>query len=128
ARRSSDLAELDVLVAANDVREVRELHGALVTLGRERGQRLLDQRAVLANQLALHATDLGLSERIECRAAQPSHGDQGPKGGVEPALAELQLVLETHRAQQRRVELVMDLDAARILVGPPGGQGAPPMQ
>src|SRR5437773_11032421 len=82
----------------------------------------------LANQLALDATDLGRSERIECRAAQPSHGDQGPKGGVEPALADLQLVLETQGAQQRRVELVMGLDGAGALVGEPGGQVVPQVE
>src|SRR5262249_32836434 len=111
------VAELDVLVAADDVGQVRQLHGALVALGRERGQRLLDEGAVLADELTLDATDLGRAERIERGAAQAPQSDQRPERGIEPALAELQLVLEPHGAQQGRVELVVDLDAGGILVG-----------
>src|SRR5258706_11978356 len=96
-----DVAQLDVLVAANAVRQPRGLDRALVGVAREPAQRPLDQRAVLAGQRPLDAADLGAAEWIEGGAAQPLHAPQGPEGAVEPG-AELQLAREPERAGHRR--------------------------
>ena len=66
----------------------------------------VDDLAVLGDQGALGAADLGAAERVEPGAAYPSHGDQGGEGRAEPR-AEADLVLQAQRAEDRRVQAVL---------------------
>src|SRR5207245_493103 len=109
-----DVAELDLLVAADQIRQTRELHRALVAFGRETDQHLLDERAILAGQLALDPSHGGEAKGIES-AAQSLHPGEHAEHGSEP-WAELELVLEAERSEQRRVEVIGELDAAGKLV------------
>src|SRR5204863_2728922 len=59
------VAELDVLVAADDVGQPRDLGDGTVRRGIEVHERVLDHGLVLADQLALHAPDLGVAEQVE---------------------------------------------------------------
>src|SRR5512138_3776826 len=70
-----DAAQLDLLVAANHVRQLRELYGALVGGRPEVVQGLLDQAAVFADQRALDAPHMGVAEDVQGRAAQPPQRD-----------------------------------------------------
>src|SRR5262249_13338939 len=111
-----DVAELDLLVAANQVRQARDLDHPLVALRRQTDERLLDESAVLARELALDPSDCRKAEGVEWRAAQPLHPSEHAEDRREPR-AELELLLEPERPEQRRVEVVGELDAAREFVG-----------
>ena len=113
SRKRSTFRSLIVLVAADQVRQARELHGALVALGREAAQRALDQAAVLADERALDPAHLRVAERIERGAAQTPHRDQQPEHPLEPR-AERELPLHAERPQERRMELVAHLGLAQL--------------
>src|SRR5436190_8586392 len=113
---AGDVAQLDVLVTAHDVGQPRQAHRPLVARRREVAQRAVDEGAVLARQRALHTTHRGAAEGIEGGAAQALHPGERAEGAVEPS-PELQLALEAERAEQRWVQVVLDLHAARILLG-----------
>src|SRR5207253_455344 len=105
-----DVTELDLLVAADQIGQTRELHGALVAFGRETDQRLLDERAILAGQLPLDPSHRGEAEGIERRAAQHLHPGEHAEDRSEPG-AELELLLEAEGSEQRRVEVIGELRA-----------------
>src|SRR5215831_9358512 len=109
-----DACELDVLVAANEVREGGELDRALVAGLVETRQRSLDQGAILADQRSLDTADLRVAERIESAAAEPAERDQRAERGLDPP-ADGDLPLEAEGAQDRRMEQVAERHAVRIL-------------
>src|SRR3954467_10730710 len=109
-----DVAQLDVLVAAHDVGQLGELQRDLGPV-----QRAADELAVLADQRALDAADLGQPEDVERRPAQPAHRAQRPEGGHEPA-PELELALHPEGPQQRRMQHELDLRALAELGADPG--------
>src|SRR5690242_4365273 len=98
-----DVAQLDVLVAADHVRQTRDLRDGAVGRRVEVDERVVDQALVLADQLALDTPHLGEAERVERLAAQPLHRPQHPEAGAHQPRWDAQLALEAHRAQERRV-------------------------
>ena len=86
-----------------------------MAFGRQTDQRLLDERAILAGQLTLDPSHGGEAKGIERSAAQPLHPGEHAEHRSEPG-AELELVLEAERSEQRRVEVIGELDAAGELV------------
>ena len=76
----------------------------------------VDQLAVLGQQLALDATDLGVAEDVQPGAAQPLHAGQRLHRGHRLG-AERDLLLHPHRAQDRRVQLDVRDGALAPIVG-----------
>src|SRR5258705_5516668 len=97
-----DVAELDLLVASDHIGQPGKLHRPLVALRRETDQRLFDEGPILADQLPLDPAHRSEPEGIERRAAQHLHAGQHTEDRAEPR-AELELLLETERAEHRRV-------------------------
>src|SRR5216110_3226574 len=79
-----DVPELDVLVAADDVGQRGERDGLVIRGRRQVVQRLLDERAVLADELALDPADLRTPEDVEGAAAQTAHRVEQLERAVEP--------------------------------------------
>ena len=64
------MALLDVAVAADLLRDLRDLDRETVVLGRQPGQQLLDRSLVVGDQAALGAPLGAVAERVEPAAAQ----------------------------------------------------------
>src|SRR5262249_58191973 len=105
----------DLFVAADQVRQRRELHRAGVRRRVQPDERLLDESAVLADQRALDTPYLGPAEWIERGSAHATHGVQRAEDAVEPPAA-LHLALPAQRAQQRRMPVVVGRGPLRVLV------------
>ena len=118
------VAELDALVAADQVGQAREPHGRLVGLGRERGERLLDERPVLGDERPLQPPHPRVAEGIERGAAQAAQADEEAKERLDPP-PHRDLSPEAHRAQSRRLEVVAEPGGLRVLVlNPPPDRGS----
>src|SRR6266508_6505154 len=100
----SHVVELDVFIAANDVRQIAEGDRRVVGGGRERAERPLDEPAVLADERALLAPHPGIAEDVERRAAQSLHRAERLESRPEPG-AQPDLLLEPERAQEWRVQV-----------------------
>src|SRR4051794_18050081 len=82
---TSHVPQLYGFVAAHQIRQLRDLRGGLVARRRERLQRAQHEHAVFVDQRALHLANLGRSEKVETRAAQPAKRAQEEKHGARPA-------------------------------------------
>src|SRR5215213_469292 len=102
------VTELDLLVATDHVGQLEQLQRGGVTLRRQLGEHLGHHLLVLVDQLALDPAHARVAERVELGPTQAAHPVEALERRDEPA-AELELALQPHRPQQRRVEVEGDL-------------------
>ena len=91
--------ELHVFVAADRIRELRELPSSVVALGREGDELLLDDGSILVDELALDATHLRVTKDVEWGAAQKL--ELGERAQYRPKIYSRSEVLETRESKSR---------------------------
>jgi hypothetical protein len=64
-----DVSQLDVLIAADQIRQLEQLDGGVMGLRGEQRERVADELLVLVDQLTLDPPHLRATERIELRSA-----------------------------------------------------------
>src|SRR5689334_5141043 len=118
--RRPEVAVLDVPVAADLLRDARNLDRDRVVVRAERSEQLLDQRFVVGDELALHPALRGAAEDVQRRSAQPSHlrehAERAHHPGTVAALSWLARVgvgLVHQRRGEMEHELVVALELRR---------------